>query len=199
MSDRSWQQSFSGNVITPRDLRPEQVRFEDIGHALAQKIRFNGQCTVMGYTVAQHCVLGSMMVPPALGLPFLLHEIDEVFLPDIPSPLKKFVRVELPDKALCTWDELCGKHRASILYAIGLLPLCELIDAPEVKEADLRMLMTEKRDLMGPEPKPWGFNEKPYDFTITDIWEPIYAEKRFNDRYRRLLNTTYSTLRGVKR
>lgn len=196
ISAKMWQQSFSGQVIKPRDLRPEQVRFEDIGHALAQKIRFNGQCTVMGYTVAQHCVTGAMRLlktSPKHALPFLLHEVDEVYLPDVPSPIKGALSVQLEDSTMISWHDLCGRHSTAIFEAIGLSHLRPLIDDPVVKHADVRMLLTEKRDLMGKEPQPWGFVEDPYPERIVDIWEPAWAEEQFNRAFKRLLH-----LRGGK-
>lgn len=190
-SAKSWQQSFSGKVVTPYDLRPEQVDFNDIGHALAQKIRFNGQCQVMGYTVAQHTVLGTKQLltegkSMQTALAFLLHEVSEVYLPDVPSPVKRLLKVEIPDPAgtlsvtQIPWTVLEDRHANVIFEAIGLSALRPLIDSPEVHEADLRMLMTEKRDLLGPSPQEWGFKEEPYPFKIVDIWEPAYAEDRWN-------------------
>jgi uncharacterized protein len=185
---RDWQQSFSGKVITPRELRVEQVTFDDIGHALAQKTRFAGQCTVMGYSVAQHCVIGAAVLNRTsrqLALAFLLHEVSEVYLPDVPSPLKKHLYVTLSDLTEMTtsWAQLEKQHADVIFEALKLPKIRPLVDSPEVKLTDVRMLLTEKRDLMGPEPQPWGFTEQPFKFKIVDIWEPAYAEKRFNQMF----------------
>jgi hypothetical protein len=184
---KHWQQSFSGQVIYPRALTSDAVRLEDIGHALAQKVRFAGQATVMGYSVAQHCVLGSAQVPPPFRLPFLLHELGEVYLPDIPTPLKNSLFV-LPGtgEGFIPWREIEQQHERAILKAIGLERLTDQIHSPEVRECDVRMLLTEKRDLLGPEPQPWGFKAEPYPFKIVDIWEPVWAEEQFNRAFSRL-------------
>lgn len=183
-----WQQSYSGKVVTPRELKPEQVTLEDIPHSLAQKVRFNGQLSVPGYTVAQHTILGAQEFlergEPRLALAFLLHEVDEVYLPDVPSPIKPFLKVEVPKETLdlfgptptpktittqVTWSELCQQHAHAIFEKLGLLELLPLLDDPLIHDMDLRMLMTEKRDLMGPEPQPWGFTHAPLDFHI-GVW-----------------------------
>jgi len=192
-SAKRWQQSYSGKVVHPQDLRPEEVTLADIPHALAQKIRFNGQCTVMGYTVAQHTVLGArallaMKAPKEIALAFLLHEVSEVYLPDIPSPIKLLTYVTLPgcSETQVSWHDFEKQHAASILEAIGRFELLPLLDDPRVKDMDIRMLITEKRDLMGPEPQPWGFTEAPLTARITDIWEPAYAELQWASMYERL-------------
>jgi hypothetical protein len=185
---KRWQQSYSGKVVTPYDLRPEQVTFDDIGHALAQKIRFNGQCTVMGYTVAQHCVLGAIEIAKQkksadLAMAFMLHELGEVYLPDVPTPIKALLSVHLGIE-LVPWGKLEELHAAVILKAIGLPEMLPVLDDPVIHDTDTRMLMTEKRDLLGPEPQPWGFTELPYPTKIIDIWEPPWAEDCWNTWFR---------------
>lgn len=197
-----WQQSFSGKVVTPRDLKPAQVSFMDIPHALAQKVRFNGQLAVPGYTVAQHCVLGTrellrQKVDVDVALAFLLHEVSEVYLPDVPSPIKKFlsVEVEVHDDPIIgyeniPWTELENRHANAIFDALGLNSLRPLLNHPHVHDTDVRMLMTEKRDLMGPEPQPWGFKELPFDSFVIDVWPFAKARNEFL--------FTYESLRALR-
>lgn len=176
---RSWIQSFGGKVITPSDLRPEQVTFADIGHALSQKVRFSGHLREP-YSVAQHCVLGAEHIAPEFALAFLLHELSEVYLPDIPTPLKRMTEVNsIP------WVDLEDQHLKVILTALDLTRLYPLINGPQVKLMDTQMLMTEKRDLMGPEPEPWGIDIQPLDYIIPEAWEPRKAEKLFNIAFKR--------------
>ena len=56
---------------------------------------------------------------------------------------------------------------------------------PEVKHADLVMLATEKRDLLGPEPKAWIPMPAPLDERI-EIWPADVAEDAFLDRFAEL-------------
>lgn len=194
-----WQQSYSGKVVTPRELKPEQVTLEDIPHSLAQKVRFNGQLSVPGYTVAQHTILGAQEFlergEPRLALAFLLHEVDEVYLPDVPSPIKPFlsVRVEREHYGVkledfISWSELCQQHAHAIFEKLGLLELLPLLDDPLIHDMDLRMLMTEKRDLMGPEPQPWGFTHAPLDFHI-GVWGYATSKAFWLTLYKHLRET----------
>ena len=80
----SWIQTLENRKLTPRELEPEQVgSIEEIAHALAGRYRFSG-LTARRYSVAEHCTLGSQLLPPAFAGAFLLHELSEVYLPDSP-------------------------------------------------------------------------------------------------------------------
>ncbi|KKL16766.1 hypothetical protein LCGC14_2492310, partial [marine sediment metagenome] len=49
---------------------------------------------------------------------------------------------------------------------------------PEIKEADNRLLATEKRDLFPPEPAPWRELPDAYDFKI-EAWDHLTACSEF--------------------
>lgn len=78
-----------------------QTEFDilDIASGLSKMCRFNGQCSDF-YSVAEHSVLvANLMRLGQKGSPFegLMHDANEAFLPDVPSPYKSV----LPDlKAL---------------------------------------------------------------------------------------------------
>lgn len=224
-----WMQSYSGLGVTPLLLRPEQVSFEDIPHALAQKVRFNGHLSTMGYSVAQHCAVGAEAVEllPSLAgalkattavevaqarakvkLAFLLHEVSEVYLPDVPAPIKPFLKVHLPDEMRVeggqgvvlvrpgevSWSALEDVHARVMFGALGLTSLLPLLECDEVKVMDKRMLVTEKRDLrlhaeLHPEvvaqEQRYGRYE-PLSTPIDRVWGPQEAKERFTALYQQL-------------
>jgi hypothetical protein len=134
------------------NLTPDEITPTTVAHALALKNRFTGH-TKFPYNVAQHCVEGANLAAGPFKLPFLLHELDEVFLQDIHGPLKPSVFIDTADEGDCRfrpWAELGAEHATVILKALGLSSLEPLIASPEVKVLDWRMLATERRDLMDP-------------------------------------------------
>jgi 5'-deoxynucleotidase YfbR-like HD superfamily hydrolase len=117
-------------------LAPERstINIEDIAHALSNLCRFNGHSTQF-YSVAQHSVLVSRLVPPYLALPALMHDSAEAYLGDCVSPLKQL----LPE-----YKQIENNIMQAIFNCIGLpYPLHS-----EIKRADIRALATEQRDLM---------------------------------------------------
>lgn len=117
-------------------LKPEESELTifDIAHALSNLCRFTGHCSEH-YSVAQHCVLVSWIVPPQFALQGVLHEIGEPVLGDVSSPLKAL----LPE-----YKALERKVEAALLPRFGLPVELD----PAVKAADRVALATEQRDLM---------------------------------------------------
>lgn len=181
---KRWTQSWSGNVVTLLDLQPEQVRFEDIAPALAQKVRFQGASRFPVYSVAQHCVLGARVLPPAFQLPFLLHEVSEVYLPDIPGPIKSCIHVATPQGAI-PWAELEARHADAVLTSIGLRSLLPLLTCEEVKVMDWAMLAAEKEQLLRPPPEPWDLPH-PAANVVIEPWTTQRAHDEWINLFRYL-------------
>ena len=88
-------QTFTGKLIQPLDLKPDDIDIRDIAHALSRVCRFGGHCHGV-LNVAAHSVRVLKAVRAAwphgskrLHLTALLHDASEAYLGDIPRPLKK--------------------------------------------------------------------------------------------------------------
>ncbi len=135
--------TYSGNRFYPLEPRIDQVAIEDIAHGLAYLCRFNGQTSEF-YSVAQHSLVVSSLVPRELRLAALLHDAAEAYLGDMVKPLK----VLMPDFAAL-------EDRVTAI--IGATFAIDFSDYGPIKRADLIALATEKRDLMPHSVERWAY------------------------------------------
>ncbi len=166
-----WIQTWTGKPFRPLDPDPGTIDIRDIAHALSLLCRFNGHCHGF-YSVAEHCVRISRIVPPEHAMWGLMHDAAEAYISDLPRPVKRampdFVRFE---------DELLERIMAHY-------------DLPwpmpaEVKHADDVLLATEMRDLMADPPEPWGLGVDPLPDPIEPL-SPTDAEAAFLARFEEL-------------
>ena len=170
-----WIQTWTGKPFRPLDPDPGSIDIRDIAHALSLLCRFNGHCHEF-YSVAQHSVLLSRIVPREHALWGLLHDAAEAYVSDLPRPVKRQVPdfVAFEDRLL----ELIMQH-------FGLpWPM-----PPAVKRADDIMLATEQRDLMATPPEPWGVPAEPMPAPIVPT-PPAQAESAFLARFHELVQPT---------
>lgn len=153
-------------------VNPAESRFGvyDIAHALSRLCRFNGH--VHGfYSVAQHSVFVSHLVPPEHARAALFHDAAEAFLGDVTTPLKRL----LPD-----YEQLERQFQIVIARRFSL----PFVLPEEVHQADQVALATERRDLLQHCLTPWPALEgvEPHTETIEPL-PPGKACDAFIERY----------------
>lgn len=131
-----------GRYYDFRNPSLEGVDVEHLAHSLSRICRFTGHCARF-YSVAEHSVWVSRLVPPSLARQGLVHDLHEALVGDVSSPLKALI----PDY----------KHIEQEAWA-QVAALCDvpLEIHPLVKRADLIMLGVERRHLMPADDVPWG-------------------------------------------
>jgi len=182
-----WIQTRDGHIVDLLEPDLSDLTIEEVAHALARLNRFTGH-TKVAYSVAQHCVHASEQVDWAratgperlVRLAALLHDAHESVIGDISSPVKLAIRQLGGGNALKRLDERMESAFWSRFG--GGFVAC----ANEVKQVDLRLLVTERRDLLGDfEAQPWEVDYEPFEDRIS-AWSIDIAEWKFLARYAEL-------------
>lgn len=123
--------TYSGKMVDLYQPDPDTIDFADIAMALGRLNRYNGH-TTRPYTVAEHSIRMSYLVPEEDAVWALVHDAAEAYIGDIISPVKRLCpELYVMERALL--DVICDK--------LGLPR-----DMPaSVLEADERLLATEAR------------------------------------------------------
>lgn len=165
----SFIRTFSGKLVDPVNLTPDDICIEDIAHALSNQCRFSGHVRKF-YSVAEHSVrvMKKCNLDP---LSALLHDASEAYLVDLPRPLKYHPQFafykkveEQVQNVICTRFALYAKIKSV---------------ADEIHIADKRMLATEMAGLMNRQDAPLPF--EPYaDYASVKLgMSPEEAERWF--------------------
>lgn len=160
--------TYTGRQFWPLDPCPNGIDILDIAHALSNVCRFTGH-TRFHYSVAQHSVIASRQFNRyPENMQALLHDSAEAYICDMAKPVKRFIN---------GYDEI----EAKLMFTI-----CEKFLLPwpfpaAIKDADNKMLWTEKRDLMRNHDE-WRPSGEPYPFHI-EQWTPSVAEREFLKRF----------------
>jgi hypothetical protein len=170
-------QLYSGAFFNYSDPDSSDVTIQDIARALSHVCRFAGHVD-RHYSIAQHSINVSHLVPPQFAYDALMHDMSEAFTGDIPTPLKTFI----PQfKELELRIEEAMAKRFAFKFPLPA----------EVKLADLQMLKIEKEHLKPYASGDWEVLE---GISITDVehladmdwWTSDEAYAGFIDRYEEL-------------
>lgn len=167
---------LSGQMFDYNNPGANPIDIDDIAAALSKVCRFAGHLPVF-YSVAQHAVNTSFIVPERFAFTALMHDTSEAFTNDIPTPLK----IALP-----VFKELELKIEAAMAEQFGFeFPL-----PAEVKLADLQMLQLEKLHLKEDHSE-WTVLEGIESAHLLDridlgSWPAPYAQARFLARFAEL-------------
>lgn len=157
----------SGGAIYPLSPDPRDVSVYDIAYALGNVCRFGGHCRPF-YSVAQHSVLVAANVLPELRYAALLHDAAEAYIGDLVRPAKQ---------AAASYRDI----EENLLRVICQALRCDarMMEHPEIRAADTRALMTERRDLIhNPNRWTWGELERvePFPHRIEPL-DPASASR----------------------
>lgn len=180
-----WMETWTGTRFYPLDARPEEVHAFDIAHSLARQNRYNGHIDLEHYSVAEHSVLMARWVlerynDEELAFQTLMHDSPEAYISDMVRPLKRGM------KAFVLAEQELWRLGIAPRWE-GLLPeLMHDLD-PRIKEADNRILVDERAQVMRQSGNPWGIDHlEPLGVSIRG-WRPRRAEQEFLMLYRYLL------------
>jgi hypothetical protein len=161
----------SGFVLDLMAPDASALPITDIARCLASQPRWGG-AAMPWYSVAEHCVMASRLVPQRLAYAALMHDCEE-FLGDWPSPVKVMLdRQYVQERMRPVKDELRRAFRFDD-------------DDPAVKHADLVCMATELRDLLPPAWMDWGHLPPPHPDRIVPVG-PERAYALFLERYAEL-------------
>ena len=157
-------------------LKPEEYEYdiEEIATALSNLCRYTGHVNRF-YSVAEHSVLVSRLVPSKHALAALLHDASEAFVGDVSSPLKKL----LPEYK---------KIEEAIQQAIANHFNLEYPFPKEVHEADKRMYWQERQEIAdnGVRDELWHQNLRATRKVKAYGMAPHMARRMFLARYKEI-------------
>ena len=148
----------------------EAIDIVDIAHALGNLCRFTGHCRRF-YSVAEHSVHVSRMMPDDLALVGLLHDATEAYCADLARPLKQLV----PDyRAVedAIWQAVAEKFGLPVEMPAA------------IKTADMAMLKLEVDHLLPPHCADELYLPGERADVGLHYWNPMYAKYAFIEQYK---------------
>lgn len=170
--------TYSGITLNFMEPAPMMIEIPDIAHGLSQVCRFAAQSSEF-YSVAQHSVLVSRLVPKKFARWGLMHDAAEAYIGDMARPLKRC----LPEYK---------KIEVGIMRVIAFRFDLEWPEPKEVKNADIYALALEGMRFM-------KGREDEYGIATTQVAKlagmatnalysmtPAEGKRLFMDRFREL-------------
>jgi len=174
-SKKAWIQTARGAAFHILNPTPDEIDIRDIAAATSKLCRFTGHVKKF-YSVAEHCIHCSRLVPESDALWALLHDAPEAYIADINRPLKHFTA------AGPAYIDIENKIMTAIADKFNL----SMPEPSSIKIADTSMLFTEKAQLMYS--LSWASKWTEEDTVqLADIrvncWTPDVAEVEFLHRF----------------
>lgn len=169
------QVTISGGLLANLNhLSADDMDIRIIAKALSKLCRFGGH-TSQFYSVAQHSVLVSKLVPEELAFAALLHDASEAYVIDMPRPIK----LQMPD-----YQDL---ELSVMSQIVAHYDVVDQMSHPLIKHADMVALATEMLQLFPAEAirksYPWIDTYDIPEGKLTP-WDPVKAEALFIARFR---------------
>lgn len=176
--DEQWIGLLSGTRFNYNRPEESNVTVEDLAGALSNICRFSGHLPQF-YSVAQHLVNTSKIVPADVAFDALMHDTAEAFTNDLPTPLKW---------ALPIFKELEIKIESAMADKFGF----QYPYPSAVKEADTIMLLLEKKYVKLDNLEWPGYTGIEYEHMADKVdlkgWQPCRAKREFLERFEELYN-----------
>lgn len=174
--DDQWIGLLSGAQFNYNRPEESDVTLDDLASALSNICRFSGHLPAF-YSVAQHLVNCSRLVPDESAYDALMHDTAEAFTNDLPTPLKW---------AFPIFKELEVSIESAMAKKFGFT--YPYSDA--VKKADTEMLILEKLYVKN-DHRVWPHYEGievDHLKELVDLnpWQPRRAKREFLERYEEL-------------
>lgn len=180
MSD-NWIGLLSGAKMNYDNPEASDATIDDLASALSNICRFSGHLPCL-YSVAQHLVNTSRIVPAEFAFDALMHDTAEAFTNDLPTPLKWTLPI---------FKELEDKIESAMAKKFGF----NFPYDPVVKLADTQMLLLEKK-YVKKDTQVWPMFEGiefEHQKSKVDLrpWNPRRAKEEFLWRYGELTDGKY--------
>lgn len=169
----------SGGRIDLLNPDPAQFTIHDISVSLGRQCRFNGNILDQHYSVAQHSVYVSHLVPPQMALAGLLHDASEMVTGDIVSPVKRLIGPML--------REIEDRIQAAVHIAFGLPMQLSTEWQEAIHAADMAIVIAEKHQLLPYVTERWDIEDhfRPANIQIS-MMDAHTASAFFLERFWRL-------------